>query len=195
MDIVTKLLKKFLGDAGAGIDQSNGSDRLYDVLKGLADQARNRVIYGLDSAAPTTASTQATGVSGNLAVRINLAAGAAMVAAVVKKFAAAADTVLFASAPSPIITGQSMVFSVVVFLNAAGVLTLLSVPGLAATTGLQLAPGKTAVNAAVGLAANNTQLHWIKLCDVTVNRTADTTLTQTQDDTVGDFGAQGVAIE
>lgn len=30
-------LKKLVGEAGAGIDESNGSDRLYDVLKALVD--------------------------------------------------------------------------------------------------------------------------------------------------------------
>lgn len=30
--MATKKLKKLLGDAGAGIDKSHGSDRLYDVL-------------------------------------------------------------------------------------------------------------------------------------------------------------------
>jgi len=34
---MTTKLKKVLGEAGAGIDKSNGETRLYDVLKGLVE--------------------------------------------------------------------------------------------------------------------------------------------------------------
>ena len=35
--MTTKTLKQYLGDAGAAIDESHGADRLYDVLKALAE--------------------------------------------------------------------------------------------------------------------------------------------------------------
>ncbi len=35
-------LKKLLGEAGAGMDESNGQDRLYDVLKALVTQANDQ---------------------------------------------------------------------------------------------------------------------------------------------------------
>lgn len=40
-------LKKLVGEAGAGIDESHGSDTLYDVLKALVT-AQNALIVSLN---------------------------------------------------------------------------------------------------------------------------------------------------
>lgn len=55
-------LKRLVGEAGAGIDESHGSDRLYDVLKELAEvsalqsAALNQFITDYNATvAPTTA--------------------------------------------------------------------------------------------------------------------------------------------
>lgn len=191
MDLTPKLLKKMLGDGGAGLDKSNGIDSLYDVLKGMQDQARNRVLEGLSTGAPTTPSAQLTGVGGTLTVRINVTAGALIVDGSQRRFAAQADLVLFGPAAYwSAITGRSGVFSVIAKKDAAGVVTFIGVAGPEAATGAQQPPSRAAIQGAVG--AN---LHWIKVADVTVNRTGDLTVTQTQDDTQGDFGTQGVNIE
>lgn len=51
-------LKKLLGDAGAGLDESNGADRLYDVLEALA--------YGLSEAVNAYQATVATATIGGM---------------------------------------------------------------------------------------------------------------------------------
>jgi len=62
-------LKRLVGQAGAGIDESHGTDRLYDVLKALADTQNDlveqfnqfRTDYNA-STSPTTATAVTEGV-------------------------------------------------------------------------------------------------------------------------------------
>jgi hypothetical protein len=61
-------LKKLLGDAGAGIDDSHGSDRLYDVLSALITEHNDLVAqfnqlltdYNAETVAAHTTSTATT---------------------------------------------------------------------------------------------------------------------------------------
>jgi hypothetical protein len=63
-------LKKFLGDGGAGLDDSMGFDNLYDVIKALAD-AQNNLVTQFNqlkadhdsSTTPTTAANLASAVT------------------------------------------------------------------------------------------------------------------------------------
>jgi hypothetical protein len=63
-------LKRLVGEAGAGQDESHGSDRVYDVLKELA-VTQNALVAALNqfitdynaSTSPTTASAVTGGVT------------------------------------------------------------------------------------------------------------------------------------
>lgn len=62
-------LKRLVGNAGAGMDESHGSDRLYDVLKALTDTQNDLVAqfnqFRTDynaSTTPTTATAVTAGV-------------------------------------------------------------------------------------------------------------------------------------
>ncbi len=41
---MTTTIKKTIGDAGAGIDQSHGSDTLYDAIKAIATDLQNVIV-------------------------------------------------------------------------------------------------------------------------------------------------------
>ena len=65
-------LKKLMGEAGAGIDESHGTDRLYDVLEALVD-AQNAMVtshnqlladYNAETAADHVTSTAVVVVPG-----------------------------------------------------------------------------------------------------------------------------------
>lgn len=192
MDLSSKTLKRLLGDAGAGIDKSNGQDALYDVLKALADASlRNRVVDGLLGSAPTTASVQATGATGSATYRANFSAGRVIVDQTVKEFTSQADFALFATAPSIVPNGSSVVFAVVAVKSAAGAVTLQSVPGTVAVTGSQVPATKAQIQQAVGVG-----LHWVLIGNYTVNRTGDiNTLTQSYDNSAADLGQNALVIE
>jgi hypothetical protein len=173
------ILKKFLGEGGALLGRDGGYASLRDVLAALATAQEYR-IHGLRADAPTTASTQATGV-GATAWRVNLAAGVARIGTAAKDFAAQPDFVVH-SATQLVANGQSAVAALVAK-NVAGTVTILAVKGAAATTGQQKAPTDAAIQLAVGAGVD-----WVKLCEATLNRTADTTVTQSQDNTKADLG-------
>lgn len=140
---------------------------------------RNSQIMGGLAGAPTTASTQATG-AGATAWNVNVAALLASVAGVIKELAAAADFAIH-SATQLVANGQSCV-AALVLKNVTGTISMVAVKGSAATTGAQVAPTDSAIQAAVG--AGNP---WIKLAECTLNRTGDTTVTQSQDNTKRPF--------
>lgn len=137
--------------------------------------ANNRVLSGLLSAAPTTPSAQITG-GGNTTWNINVAAGIAAAGGVLKEFAAQADLAIH-SGSKLLDNGQSVIAALVVK-NVTGTVTMVAVKGTVATTGSQVTPSASVIQAAVG-AGND----WIRIADLTLNRTADTTVTQSQDNT------------
>lgn len=173
-------LKKFLGEAGALLSSDSGEGAtLREVLAALS-QAQQYRVHGLRADAPTTASTQATG-AGNTAWRLNVAAGVAKLGAAAKDFAAQADLVVH-SGSQLLANGQSCTAALVVK-NVAGALSMVAVKGAAAATGSQMAPTDSAIQAAVGAGHD-----WVKVCEATLNRTGDTAVTQTQDNSKGDLG-------
>lgn len=175
-------LKKYLGNAGAGLDESvNSKDTLRQLLTHMVNGQNNRVVDGLQLGAPTTPSAQLTG-SGNTSWRVNIAAGRAKVGAVAYAPAAQADVVVH-SGSNLLASGQSAIAAIVAKV-AAGSVSLVAVKGAAATTGAQKAPTDGEIQLAVG-----DHVKWVKIGETTLNRTADTTVTQTYDNTKADVDA------
>jgi hypothetical protein len=65
-----KVVKTFIGDAGAGFDDSTGEDNIYDVVVAMANQLNaltaqvNQLLADHNSATrPSTATTVASGIS------------------------------------------------------------------------------------------------------------------------------------
>lgn len=182
-------LKKLLGEAGAGMSSEMGGSvpSAYDLMKAVVEGARNKLVEGLKASAPTTPSAQVTG-NGNTSWRVNMAVGRVVVDGTPAEIAAAADTVIH-SGSELLDSGQSVVAAVVAK-KVSGTVSVVSVKGTPATTGSQLAPSKTEIQNALGAG-----VPWVKLAECTLNRTADTTVTQSEDNTKADFGHDTVAIE
>ena len=138
----------------------------------------NRIIEGMLMLAPSSASTQATG-AGTLAVRVNINAGLQAVGSTVKELAAQADLVLF-NAATVLTTGQSVVFDIVAYRSKGdGLVYQRTFRGTAATTGSEVAPSDASIEAAL-----EADTAWMRISRTTVNRTGDTTVTQTYNNTV-----------
>lgn len=151
------------------------------VAQAIIDGFNTRLVEGGALRTPTTASTQATG-TGATAWRVNTDLVIAVVDGVAKAVDPQADISIH-SATQYLVSGQSAVAAVVLKVAANGAASVIAVKGAAATTGAQVAPTDAAIQAAVGAG-----LSWLKLGEVTLNRTADTTVTQTQDNTKRDIG-------
>lgn len=151
------------------------------VAQAIMDGFNDRLSTGGIVKAPTTPSTQATG-TGATAWRINVDALVAVVDAATKELVAQADVVVH-SATQLVTDGQSCKAAVVLKVAADGTASIVTVKGAAATTGSQVAPTNAAIQAGVGAG-----LPWLKLAEVTINRTADTTVTQSYDNTKRDVG-------
>lgn len=155
-------------------------DKIVQEMEQIRYHERNKVLSGLLATTPTSASTQASGATGATAWNVNLGAGIVIVGGVAKEFAAQAD---YAVHSATIVTGLQSTYTVVAALvakNVSGTVTLAVVLGTAALTagGTAVAPTDAVIQAAVG-AANS----WVKVAELTINRTADTTVTQSQDST------------
>lgn len=153
----------------------------YGIAGSVAAEAElfnNWVAQGALVEAPTTASAQLTG-TGNGTYRYNLTHGIVHVDTTIKEIAAAADQLLEA-AGNIMASGYSKVYSIIQWKNpSTGVISTKSVPGTAALTGAQVAPTLAEIEATIPDGA-----WWVHLADVTVNRTADTAVTQSADNTV-----------
>lgn len=192
---MTVYLKKLLGDGLAGLDQSHGTDRLYQLLEAmitqLNDQAtqfnqmvtdqqaataktNNVVIDGGVVKAPTTPSSQAAG-DGNTTWNVDVEAARAVVNDVEDSIAAAADTVMHSG--SELMDAGESAYGWLVVTESGGSLSLTPVVGTPATTGTQVAPTDAEITTAVGSA------NWAKLALCLLNRTGDTTVTQSEDNT------------
>lgn len=150
------------------------------MAKAIVQLAADRVLAGLLKA-PTTPSAQITG-AGNTSWRVNVDEGLAVVDAAEKNTAAQVDTVIH-SGSQLLVNGQSAIAAVVMKVAADGTASIVTVKGAAATTGTQVAPTVATIQAAVGAG-----LSWMKLGETTLNRTADTTVTQTYDNSKRDVG-------
>lgn len=151
------------------------------VAQALVDGFNDRLVTGGLVKVPTTASAQITG-AGATSWRVNVDAVVAVVDGAAKELVAAADVVIH-SATQYLTSGQSAIAAVVLKIDGSGVASLVSAKGAAATTGSQVAPTDAEIQTAVGAG-----LSWLKLAETTLNRTGDTTVTQTYDNTKRDVG-------
>ena len=144
-------------------------------LEALRNQFRNQVLEGVAST-PTTGSTQASGAAGATVWNINHSQIVVTVAGVTQHFVAAADyNIHTGSVYTGLISGTSAIVALVA-VNTAGTITLDTVNGTAATTDSQVAPTDAEIQTAVGADQS-----WVKIAELTINRTADTTVTQSED--------------
>lgn len=152
----------------------------------------NRVADGVIAKAPTTASTQATGSTGATAARIDLTSGMVVVNGQSKEFALEADRVLHdttvytgadAGAGTTTLTGtKKAIITVVAASDSAtygsGAITLINCKGATHDTApVECTDAEIQTKVGAGLP-------WVKVCKVQINRTGDTTITQSQDSTV-----------
>jgi hypothetical protein len=138
----------------------------------------NRVHEGGLVGDPTTPSSQATG-TGNTLWNINIGALIASVGNVPVEIAAAADTAIHSGSFLTGFTSGKSCVAAVVLKNVSGTITCVTVKGTPATTGSEVGPDDATIQTAVG--ANN---NWIKLAETTLNRTGDTTVTQSHNNAV-----------
>lgn len=160
-------------------DKGGPPNLMAQLLRRIRDHFRNSVRGACIVADPTTASTQATGAAGVTEVRVNVPAYQVIVNGVQKDFAAAADTVLHDTTvytgldSSTLTSGKSAIIAICAK-NVSGTVTQVVVKGPTATTGSQVAPTDAQINTALS------SVPWVKICEVTINRTGDTTITQSQ---------------
>lgn len=168
-------------DGGRNITTASGSRNLAGDLQDMADDLASlhahstallTKVEGLVCLPPTNASTQATGAAGAMDWNVDVAEGFVVVNGVEASFAVAADFDVF-SDPSPIVDGNSIVGALVAS-EAAGTTSLEVINGASATTGSEVAPTDAEITTGVGHA------RWVKVAELTINRTGDTTVTQSQ---------------
>jgi len=182
-------IKENFGSGGANLspNDSSGQPTLAETLREVADDlagVRNSratslrvggVIPFALLSAPTTPSAQATGV-GNTTWSANIAAFVCKVGGLGHQFAAAVDFAIHAgSFLAGFINGASCIAAIVAK-NVAGTITTVAVKGTPATTGTQVAPTDAEIQAALGAT-----VPWVKVGECTLNRTGDTTVTESQD--------------
>jgi hypothetical protein len=173
--MATRNLKKLLGDGLAGLDQSHGTTNLYSLLKAIVEHltmSDGIVIEGGAVRDPTTPSSQITG-AGNTTWNVDVDALSAIVNSVTGQVAAAADEAIHSG--SQLVTNGQSCYAWAVVTESGGTLDVEYVKGAAATTGSQVAPTDAEITASVGSA------NWAKLALCLLNRTGDTTVTQSQD--------------
>lgn len=155
MDVATDL---------AGLQQTAATSASLGQSYGVMD--------GLVVSDPTTPSTQASGV-GNTDWNVDVSAGVAVVNDVEKAWAAQADFDVHSG--SLLLADGESVAGFMVMSEASGTVTMSAVLGAAATTGTQVAPTDAEITTAIG------HSNWQKLAAILLNRTGDTTVTQSQD--------------
>jgi hypothetical protein len=154
--------------------QTHAISNYFNMIK--AHEA-NRVHAGGIAKDPTTGSSQLTG-TGNTTWNVDIEAMIVSVGGVMKELAVQADVAIHSgSFLTGLISGASCI-AAVVLKNVAGTVTQAIVKGTPATTGTQVAPTDAEIQTAVG-AGND----WVKIAECTLNRTGDTTVTESQDNT------------
>jgi len=143
----------------------------------LAAVEKNKVLSGGIVSDPSTPSAQLTGV-GNTTWSYDSTLLDILVDGVQGAIAAATDGVIHSgSFLTGLVNGTSCVAAIVIK-NAAGILSLVAVKGTPATTGTQRGPTDSEIDTAVS------DVPWVKIAECTLNRTGDTTVTESQDNTV-----------
>ena len=157
------------------------------VVTAEADVAEtDGVADGLVAGDPTTPSTQAAGI-GNTTWNVNVSAGYVFVNGVGKYHAAQVDLAVHAG--SLLIADGESVIATLYEKEDAGVVTQAILMGTPAATGAETAPTDGDIDTDAGVAT------WIRLAELTLNRTADTTVTQSADlATMTKWGGAGTAL-
>lgn len=156
------------------------------AMKAAATSQASGILDGMIVADPTTPSAQITG-AGATTWNVNIAAGDVVAGGVEKHEAAQADFAIH-DTTQLVANGQSC-YAWLVEKNVAGTLSTVAVKGAAAATGAQVAPSDAAIQTAVG--ANNA---WVKIALCLINRTGDTTVTQSQQNKYREtFGSKAAA--
>lgn len=151
---------------------------------------RNNRVEGFLSSPPTTASTQASGAVAP-AWRVNRAPGVARHAGDLSAKPVGSSNltdfdVTAAAGVGALAIGQSVIVCLVWCHIYAGTISIKTVKGTPATTGQQLAPTDTQIRTVIaGFYPSDTS--YVRESKLTLNRTGDTTVTQSQDNTWRDF--------
>lgn len=183
-------VKDNFGEGGAGLAPDGaGKPTLAQILRDFIDDLNSIqpstlaegalaqddcVLDGGIASAPTTGSTQATG-GGNLDWNVDVAAARAKVNGVEADIAVAADFDVHSG--SALVANGESAYAWIVIAESGGSLAYTAVVGAAATTGSQVAPTDADIDTAVG------DTNWAKLALCLINRTGDTTVTQSEDNT------------
>ena len=151
------------------------SNEIAGMLKQLREWFRNRVLEGR-ATAPTTPSSQLTG-TGNTTWNTDHTALHLLIDGAEYVVAAGADVAVHSgSFLTGLVDGASCIAALVVEVEA-GAANVLLVVGTPATTGSQVQPDEAAFAAALSTAGNK----GIRVGNVQLNRTGDTTVTEAQD--------------
>lgn len=135
-------------------------------------------VQGMLLAAPSTGSTQATG-TGASDFNVNIAAGIVVVDGTPKEFAAQADFSLFSGTPADMADGESRVYSIIAVKSpVTGEISLQVWKGAAAASGSEKPVDRQTI-----IDSFDPNTFWFEVGRVTVNRTGDLTVTQSQDST------------
>lgn len=161
-------LKTILFEASEDLDSLQGAGQ------GAANVGRSGIVYqgGLVTD-PTTASSQLTGAAGVTEWRVNVSAAEAQVNSVDAVVAASADEVIHDTTNLLDAVGKAC-YAAVVLKEATGTVSIVTVKGTAAVAASAVAPTVAEIDAAVG------STYWIYLAMCYLERTADTTVVQSQ---------------
>lgn len=151
---------------------------------GITQTGGDGVVEGLRAEGPTTPSSQLTGTGNTTWNAGDIDAGWVCLDGVFKKFAAQTSFSIHASSFLTGLTSGKSCIAAIVCKNVTGTITMVAVKGTPATTGSQVAPTSAEIQAAVG--AGN---HWAKVMECTLNRTGDTTVTESRDLTKRDLSS------
>lgn len=158
-------------------DLDHYSDIVALYFEQVRAHGRNHVEGGIVKD-PTTGSSQLTG-TGNTTWNADVEALIATVGGVAKELGVQADFSIHASSfLTGLVNGASCI-AALVLKNVSGTVTMVAVKGTPATTGSQVAPTDAEIQTAVG-AGND----WVKVAECTLNRTGDTTVTESQSNIV-----------
>ena len=149
-----------------------GGDAPYVILY---TYSRSPSVSGGLVSDPTTPSAQLTG-TGDTTWNVNIAATLASNSQAGVEPAASEDFEIHGGSEL-VADGESCIAAIVVDYNG-GSPTFAAIKGAAATTGEEVAPTDAEITTALG------DGYWVRLAHCTINRTGDTTVTQSQDNSV-----------
>ena len=174
---MTAIPSNFLA-SGKGLNPTDDSPTVADTFRDVAEDLAafggasvNGVIDGLRAGTPTTASTQTTGAA-ETAWRVNVSGGSCMVNDVEGNLEPEADYTIHDT--TQLVANGESCYAWIVAAESGGTVSKTHVKGTAATTGSQVAPTDAEITTGV------THANWTKLALCLINRTADTTVTQSE---------------